>query len=220
MSPAKIPHYPISYKPVHITYRLAGSISKKEVNATARRRQKAIDELNNKLLGIPAEHQHGIRTAELRLINSRYELALDSILHNNRSGPFFLQQSEVQKIILDSWLNLQERAIVFVIAVCVMGNHVHAIVKAPSADSIVDVSSLMESHKKFTARMSNRILGRTGQTFWDSTFFDKRIRTGKFMTAMWYVLNNPVKAGLVKNWEDWNGTYVNPEYIDLFTVQR
>jgi len=33
---------------------------------------------------------------------------------------------------------------------------------------------------------------------------------------MWYVLNNPVKAGLVKNWKDWPATYLNPDFDLLF----
>lgn len=27
-----------------------------------------------------------------------------------------------------------------------------------------------------------------------------------------YILNNPVKAGLVKEWTDWKFTYINPEF--------
>jgi len=30
-----------------------------------------------------------------------------------------------------------------------------------------------------------------------------------------YILNNPVAAGLVEKWDDWNYTYCHPNYIVL-----
>ena len=36
------------------------------------------------------------------------------------------------------------------------------------------------------------------------------------MRVMWYVVNNPVKAGLVNRWSDWPYTWVHPEYVRLF----
>jgi REP element-mobilizing transposase RayT len=46
-------------------------------------------------------------------------------------------------------------------AYVVMANHVHLLI-TPS----VEVSQLMQSLKRFTAREGNRMLGRTGQPFW------------------------------------------------------
>jgi putative transposase len=39
---------------------------------------------------------------------------------------------------------------------------------------------------------------------WEKTFFDHVLRSGESYTSKWeYVRNNPVRAGLVKNPEDW-----------------
>jgi len=43
--------------------------------------------------------------------------------------------------------------------------------------------------------------------------FDHVIRAGKFDATVRYVLNNPVKAGLVKDWRDWRWNYCRKELL-------
>jgi REP element-mobilizing transposase RayT len=117
---------------------------------------------------------------------------------------------------LDSWLFLQNKGLVVVIAICVMGNHVHVILRTPDDTEPVMPGALMQRHKSHTARECNKLLKTINAPFWDSNYHDRVIRKGKFITAVWYVLNNPVKAGLVENWGDWPGTYLNPDYAGLF----
>jgi putative transposase len=39
---------------------------------------------------------------------------------------------------------------------------------------------------------------------WQKTFFDHVLRSAESYTEKWhYVRENPVRAGLVKRWEDW-----------------
>jgi REP element-mobilizing transposase RayT len=40
------------------------------------------------------------------------------------------------------------------------------------------------------------------------------IRPGRFNATIKYVLNNPVKAGLVKNWREWRWNYCRSELSD------
>lgn len=94
-----------------------------------------------------------------------------------------------------------------------MGNHVHTILKAPPAIMAVPIGPLINRHKTFTARAANILLNRTGRPFWESRYFDVTIRRGRFNTALEYVVNNPVKAGLVEHWQEWSGTYVHPDYL-------
>jgi len=61
----------------------------------------------------------------------------------------------------------------------------------------------MKSLKGYTAREANRILGRKG-AFWEAESYDHVIKKdSEYERVVKYVLNNPVKAGLVKNWRDW-----------------
>jgi len=39
---------------------------------------------------------------------------------------------------------------------------------------------------------------------WQKDFFDRQIRSGESYSEKWlYVMENPVRAGLVKRWQDW-----------------
>ena len=120
-------------------------------------------------------------------------------------------------IVIESWKFLHARRDVLVYAVCVMGNHVHVVLSGSAGSPDVSLGPIMENHKGYTARMANRKLARTGKTFWESGYFDRRIRQGRFMRVMWYVVRNPVSAGLVRQWEDWPATWVHPEYAPMFT---
>jgi len=67
--------------------------------------------------------------------------------------------------------------------------------------------SIMQSLKGNTARKCNLALGRCG-TFWEHESFDHVVRNQEeWGRIVDYVLNNPVKAGLVKNWQDWKWSY-------------
>jgi len=36
---------------------------------------------------------------------------------------------------------------------------------------------------------------------------------------VYYILMNPVKAGLVDDWRDWPGTYLSPNFYGLETLR-
>lgn len=59
-----------------------------------------------------------------------------------------------------------------------------------------------------TARYCNQELHRTGK-FWHHESYDHVVRNQKeYERIVWYILNNPVKAGLVETWKDWKFTFV------------
>jgi putative DNA methylase len=58
--------------------------------------------------------------------------------------------------------------------------------------------------KGYTALEANRLLHRTGQTFWQQESFDHWARDEEeFYRIIAYSENNPVKAGLVSRPEEW-----------------
>ena len=60
----------------------------------------------------------------------------------------------------------------------------------------------MHSWRSYTSHEANKILNRTGQ-FWMEEYFDRYIRDEKHLNnVIEYIDNNPVKAGLVENPED------------------
>lgn len=61
----------------------------------------------------------------------------------------------------------------------------------------------MQSFKRYTARQANLFLQREGP-FWQAESYDHVVRhSAELERVIHYILNNPVKAGLVKQWQDW-----------------
>ncbi len=102
-----------------------------------------------------------------------------------------------------------------------MANHVHMVFRIGKvnvsriADSTArnSVSSyrgtkILQDLKKYTASESNKILKRSGQ-FWCNESYDHIIRNSvEYRNVINYVINNPVKAGLVDDASNWKWTYV------------
>ena len=62
----------------------------------------------------------------------------------------------------------------------------------------------MKSLKGFTARQANRLLGRTGEPFWQQESYDHWVRSEiEWNRIAGYIEDNPVKAGLVARAEDY-----------------
>ncbi len=81
-----------------------------------------------------------------------------------------------------------------------MPNHVHLLIAPGSGSS--DLKTAIRGWKWYVAREANRSLGRTG-AFWQSDWFDRWSRNDAETTRMRdYIRNNPVKAGLVRRWQE------------------
>jgi putative transposase len=100
-----------------------------------------------------------------------------------------------------------------------MPNHVHTVFTPlrtrigvskdhDEADRCHSLARIMKSIKGVSALEANRLLGRRGQ-FWAHESFDHAVRDeGELGRVIRYTINNPVKAGLVKNWRDWGFNYL------------
>jgi hypothetical protein len=69
----------------------------------------------------------------------------------------------------------------------------------------------MHTMKSYTAHKANSLLSREGE-FWQHESYDRSIRDQEeWERVIAYVLNNPVKAGLVTDWQDWPFTYIRKQ---------
>ncbi len=76
------------------------------------------------------------------------------------------------------------------------------------------VTAILASIKKYTALRANRILKRRG-AFWQHESYDHVIRDEEELEhTVYYVLDNPVKAGLCRNWRDWKWSYLRKTFIE------
>jgi REP element-mobilizing transposase RayT len=87
----------------------------------------------------------------------------------------------------------------------IMPNHVHILITPLDDYSLAEI---LHSIKSFTANFANKTLGRNGR-FWSPEYFDRFIRDREhYASAKRYIENNPVKAGLCKEPEDWRWSSV------------
>lgn len=90
----------------------------------------------------------------------------------------------------------------------IMANHIHVLL-LPG----IDPSLLLKALKGSTARDANRLLGRTGEQFWQRESYDHWVRNeAEWNRIARYIERNPVKAGLVAKPEDYKWSSANPKY--------
>ncbi|WP_168442466.1 transposase [Pontiella desulfatans] len=130
------------------------------------------------------------------------ERILDSI-----SDVRWLAQSDITSVVWESLNWLRGRGWI-VYAGVLMPNHVHLLIRnedGRTAEMLGDVARF----KNYTAREANKVLGRSG-AFWAREDFDHWIRNReKFEGTVRYIANNPVKAGMVSNWSEWDWTVID-----------
>jgi len=121
-------------------------------------------------------------------------------LDGHGKGPAWLQDSHIAKLVAQAILIGEvERHFYDLSAWVVMPNHVHLLILPQ-----VPVAQLMRWLKGSTARAANRVLGRTGQPFWQDESWDHYLRhSDQINRTIRYIEGNPVSAGLVGSPERW-----------------
>jgi REP element-mobilizing transposase RayT len=207
-----------------VTFRLAGSVPK-PVLRLYRAEKKWLEEETRRIVRLKLEDDSPeMRAHESRFLDFQrgWFVKFEDILHKAESGPTWLKDENVARIVADA-LHNRDGKVYRLDAYSIMSNHVHAVfspflserdlrevllpegLRFVSRNPPLDV--IMKSLKGYTAWECNRVLQRKG-TFWQSESYDHIVRDdGEFQRIVDYVLKNPVKAGLVKNWRDWKWNY-------------
>ncbi|HXP85811.1 MAG TPA: transposase [Bryobacteraceae bacterium] len=134
-------------------------------------------------------------------------LNMDPILDVARTGPLYLAMPKIARVVIDA-LHYRDRHLhhLQLHSFVVMPNHVHVLMTL-----LVEVSKVTQSLKRFTARECNRILGLTGQPFWQDESYDRLVRNqAEFQRIANYIEMNPVKAGLVSTPEEFPWSSARP----------
>lgn len=134
--------------------------------------------------------------------------AYDDLLHIQQDSVVNLSKSETTKIIIDTLCYWEGKRLENY-AFCVMRNHIHWVFRTFEINEKGEpnyLQDILQSVKRFTANQINKFENRTG-TLWHNESFDTTIRDDFHLhNAIEYTINNPVFAGLVKNWWEWDGT--------------
>jgi REP element-mobilizing transposase RayT len=181
-----LPHWHPPGRSIFLTWRLEGSLPENVLNQLRIIRQQL---LKRKSVA------SGGWTSDRRILEYKKLFAkVDAILDKAETGPLWLKEVSIADLIQETLL--QRYAHLYLLwAYVVMANHLHVFLKPKGENTIGSISKHI---KGFTAREANRILNRTGQTFWQQESFDHWSRDrSEFLRIVRYIENNPVKAGLV-----------------------
>ena len=130
---------------------------------------------------------------------------MDRLLDSASTGPLYLRQPEIARIVVEA-IRYRDEGHYQLHNYVVMGNHVHLLITPRVA-----VPKLMHSLKRFTAREGNRVLGKTGQPFWEEESYDRLVRDeAEFWRIARYIERNPVDAGLVNAPEEFPWSSAGP----------
>jgi len=110
---------------------------------------------------------------------------------------------------------------------CIMPNHVHVLFsmaaqvidsqgiwKDDRPENYVQLDKVMQLIKGVSSFLVNRKLGRNGK-LWFKDSYDHYVRNEKeWLNIASYILQNPVKAGLIQKWDSWPCSFCKPALLE------
>ena len=201
----KLPHFQPAEATFFVTFRLEGSIPIK----TIRRLRENYDLMRRGILAqkdLTEKEQRELMYVEQK----KFFVSTDDYLDNNLNEPYWLREKEVAEIVAEA-MQYRDGKQYELHAYTIMPNHVHMMMtllpKAPVLHKV------MQDMKKFTGLHCNRQIARDGQ-FWEDESYDHVVRQdGEFYRILNYILQNPVKARFVKEWQQWPFTFVKTDLL-------
>ncbi len=214
-----------------LTYRLAGSIPKATVREYKAKKEWLENQAKQVAKNANEDDAGGLKPwlDRIERFKRQWFLRFEDILHEASTGPMWMQDEKVAATVAESLHRLDGEAY-RLDGYTVMSNHVHALFKPCLSETELHetldetghlgfigehpgLSRIMHALKGRSARESNLTLSRTG-AFWEHESFDHVVRAGKFNHTLRYILNNPVKAGLVNDWREWRWNYCREDLRD------
>jgi putative transposase len=221
-----LPHLQPPDATFFVTFRLAGSVPQSVLRFYTAQKEWLERQTSRPTMQDPQPPTPDIDTRTERLRQVRRELfsRIESILDRAADGPTWLKQREVAQVVKEA-LHYRDGRVYRLDAYCIMSNHVHAVfspfLSAAELREIHDreglqivsqnppLSAIMQSLKGYTARSVNRLLNRSG-AFWAKESYDHVVRNAEELNrVVRYTLANPVKAGLVRDWREWEWSYLS-----------
>lgn len=199
-----LPHWQPRDAVFFITFRLKDSLPVEVIKFLKDERKRT----KRMLEELPASERENQKYLEER----RHFGKWDSFLDKAEIGPRWLGQPEIADIIEEAF-HYRDGKVFDLHAFCIMPNHVHIVFSRSDWHSDLPLGRIMQSLKRHTARQANLTLGREG-SFWQDESYDHVIRDNEeYKRIIHYVLENPVKAGLVPKWDEWQWTYCKPDIL-------
>jgi putative transposase len=208
-----LPHYQPVGTIFFITFSLYGSMPTQILEDIKAEKQKRLTKITNPLdrysHHLPKEHKKDFAS-------------FDDLLDKNLSGPQWLKDSKVANIVKHK-IHSFDKKYYSLLAYCIMSNHVHLLVDTAIQlegitedeinDAYIQLYDVLKLIKGATACEANKVLRRKG-SFWQKESYDHIVSDDQELkNSIDYILQNPVKAVLVDDWQKWPHSYVNEKYL-------
>jgi putative transposase len=189
----KLPHWEVADGVYFVTIRRHASIPK-EIMAKIR-------QMSHELENLPDYEALNIR----RKIFKTMEKELDK--SDNKCD---LIKSPIAEIIIEAIKNRDDKNIWRMAEYVIMPNHIHLFFQCGSKN----LGGAIRDFKRWTAsRINMECPDYSREPFWQREWFDHWSRSSDFDEKFKrYIRNNPVKAGLVKDYKDWRFGSWNQKY--------
>jgi putative transposase len=134
---------------------------------------------------------------------------MDTQLDKASTGPHWLKDNRVAAQVMESIVRGEHPLHHYTLhAFVIMPNHVHLLI-----DPTISPARITNGLKGTTAREANKILRRTGSHFWQDESYDHWVRNGsQFEKIRIYIEQNPVRAGIATQAQDWPWSSASPEF--------
>ncbi|RME04647.1 MAG: hypothetical protein D6805_02280 [Planctomycetota bacterium] len=206
----KLPHWIPPEATFFVTFRLVHSLPTKVLKELEAVRKRSRQRIYRQYRGQKQKDK-------LYELEKQYFTHFDAWLDRCiEESPRWLMENSIASIVAEEIHRLEKKRYEL-IAYCIMPNHVHLLVNtagfpfAPSHQgktASYPLTDTLRLIKGRTARRCNQILGRQGK-FWQPESYDHVIRNeNEQEKTLAYILHNPVKAGLVDDWERWPFSYM------------
>ncbi len=176
----KLPHWEQPGCTYFVTYRLADSLPRKQLDLLAQERQQWFK-----------EHPRPWNELEYEQYQLKFTGRVEKWL-DNAHGSCVLRQPSIAEEVVESLHHFDEERYILD-EYAIMPNHVHVLVK-PHKDH--RLKTILSSWRSYSALQINRVLERSGQLWMDEPF-DHIVRSWKHMCQFRrYIQSNPSKADL------------------------
>lgn len=154
------------------------------------------------------------KTIALKSKDGLFFAWFDELLVRSNEVPKILHRNNITDIIANSFKYF-DGIRYKLLAYCIMPNHVHVLILPLKTQegSIFSPARITYSWKRYTANQINAALDKSG-SLWQKESYDRMIRDeSELYNTIKYILQNPVKAGLVSEWKAWRGNFLCDELM-------
>ncbi|HEY3397787.1 MAG TPA: transposase [Armatimonadota bacterium] len=152
-------------------------------------------------------HRHNRRPRLDPSVYGASGYAVHVILGSYRRRPIFRRDAPVSRLVVNTLTDMAAESAVKLYVYCLMPDHLHFISAVQSGGR-----DLQRFIQVFRRRLTYATRDDFPPSLWQRSFYDHVLRDADHLGELCaYVVNNPMRKGLVERWEDYPLTWLSDE---------